>query len=141
MSTFERVKKNILRDMDLSKVHTAESWCNIMLQNTNRLTSVEEQKKFWAWMTNPEEDESILDPVCEQFTEHCRIDEVEQYDVPMTIVDPDDEKSSIETVQMKNEYFRNGLGMYIKSKPINTNSSRLELSQVDPMLLDEQKVE
>ena len=141
MSTFEKVKRNILRDMDKSMTHTAESWARIMLDNTSRLTRVSEQKKFWAWMTNPEEDESIVDPVCEQFTEHCRIDEVDQYDVPMTIVDTDDEKSSIETVKMKNEYFRNGLGMYIKSKPINTNSSRLELSQVDPMLLDEQKVE
>ena len=141
MSTFEKVKRNILRDMDKSMTHTAESWARIMLDNTSRLTRVSEQKKFWAWMTNPEEDESIVDPVCEQFTEHCRIDEVDQYDVPMTIVDTDDEKSSIETVQMKNEYFRNGLGMYIKSKPINTNSSRLEPSPVDPMLLDEQKVE
>ena len=141
MSTFEKVKRNILRDMDKSMTHTAESWARIMLDNTSRLTRVSEQKKFWAWMTNPEEDESIVDPVCEQFTEHCRIDEVDQYDVPMTIVDTDDEKSSIETVKMKNEYFRNGLGMYIKSKPINTNSSRLEPSQADPMLIDEQKVE
>lgn len=108
--------------------HTAESWARIMLDNTSRLTNIDEQKKFWAWMTNPEEDESIVDPVCEQFAEHCRIEEVEQYDVPMTTNDADDEKAPLEQVQMNNQYFRNGLGMYIKSKPANTATSMLEPS-------------
>jgi len=134
MSTFEKVKRNILRDMDRSMTHTAESWANILLQNTSRLTNVDEQKKFWSWLVQPEGDnEHIVDPVCDQFSEHCRISEVDRYNVEMVTPNgnPDDEKSPTETVEMQNEYFRNGLGMYIKTKPVNTNSSMSELSQVD----------
>ena len=57
MTTFERVKKRILKDMAASTTHNAESWVNIMLRNTALLTNVEEQKKFWEFIQNPEEDE------------------------------------------------------------------------------------
>jgi hypothetical protein len=136
MSSFERVKKNILREMEDSMTHTAASWARIMLNNTSRLTNVEEQKKFWAWMVNPEEDESVMNPVCEQFTEHCRIDEVEQYDVPMS--NADDEKA--QSVQMTNEYIRNGLGMYIKTKPVNTESSESTQSPIGQKMKCEEMV-
>ena len=53
MSTFERVRRNIERDMEMTKVHTAASWAAIMLRNTSRLTNGIEQKKFLEWMTNP----------------------------------------------------------------------------------------
>ena len=109
MSTFERVQRNILRDMDGSKVHTAASWANIMLRNTTSLTNVEEQKKFWNWIQNPEDDERPP-PVCEIFEKHT-LEEIPKY---VTVPNPDDEKSSIELEQ---ECVRNGAAMYIKVKP------------------------
>ena len=48
MSTFEKVKRRILRDMDSCTTHDAMSWAQIMLQNTAQLTSEADQKKFWA---------------------------------------------------------------------------------------------
>ena len=109
MSTFERVQRNILRDMDASKVHTAHGWANIMLRNTTRLTDVEEQKKFWNWIQNPE-DEERPEPVCEIFEKHT-LEDIPKF---VTVNNPDDEKSSIELEQ---ECTRNGSSTYIKVKP------------------------
>ena len=113
MSTFERVKRNILRDMNSSSTHTAESWANIMLTNCSNLHSVEEQKKFWAWLQNPMGDERA-DPICEVFDSHLRINEekVTKFD--------DDEKSP---TYLKNTYNRNGSAMFIKSVPCEEKSS------------------
>jgi hypothetical protein len=112
MTTFERVKRNILKDMNGSITHTAASWANIMLTNNARLTDVEEQKKFWAWIQNPEDDERP-DPICETFAKHTLVD------IPKIITvqtDVDDEKSS---VTLKQECFVNGLTTYIKVTPVS----------------------
>ena len=136
MSTFEKVKRNILRDMDRSMTHTAASWANIMLKNTARLTDVGEQEKFWGWMCNPEEDDTVPTPVCNTCV-HSQIDEIPTYEMH---VDNDDEKSVC--VKMKNTYVRNGLGMYIKTEPVvNTNSLTLEPSPTDLDSICEQKVD
>ena len=109
MTTFERVKRNILRDMDGSKVHTAASWANIMLNNTASLTNPEEQKKFWGWMQNPEDDERP-DPICEMFEKHT-MEDIPKY---VTVPTGDDEKS---TIELEQECHRNGAAMFIKVKP------------------------
>ena len=57
MTTFEKVKRNILEDMERTGYHTPESWANILLTNTCRLTDDEEQKKFWRWLMNPEDED------------------------------------------------------------------------------------
>ena len=110
MSTFERVKKNIIRDMASSKTHTAASWANIMLQNTTLLTDTDEQKKFWAWIQNPYEDERAY-PICDIFEEHNNVVIPRYISVP---TDTDDEKSTVELVQ---ECTVNGLATFIKVKP------------------------
>jgi hypothetical protein len=111
MSTFERVKRNILRDMAGSKVHTAASWANIMLNNTAALTDVTEQRKFWGWMQNPTDDERP-DPLCELFEKHT-MEDIPKY-VKVT-TDADDEKST--TVELEQECHRNGAAMFINVKP------------------------
>ena len=101
MTTFERVRRNILRDMASSKVHTAESWCNIMLSNTADLTDTEEQKKFWGFLVNPMDEER--DPlICVEF-EHCKID------TPATTV--------VDNVILHNTFTRNGMTMYQQVVP------------------------
>jgi len=122
MSTFEKVRRNILRDMSLSKTHTAESWANIMLSNTGRLTDVLQQHLFWQWMSNPMESEDIPDAVIESM-EHTQIETPEYTSVPMQ----DDEKET--EIQMRNEYYRNGQGVYIRSTPISATESK-------PLLVD-----
>jgi len=113
MSTFARVKRNILRDMNSSSTHTAESWANIMLTNCSNLHSVEEQKLFWAWLQNPLDDERP-DPICEVFDNHLKINEEE-----VTKFD-DDEKSP---TYLRNTYHRNGSAMFIRSVPCEEKSS------------------
>jgi hypothetical protein len=114
MTSFEKVKKGILKDMDASRTHTAMSWANIMLRNCNRLTSVAEQHKFWEWFTNPEDDE--LPPVvCEKF-EHCHISTPKYTTAPT-----DDEKTP--DVTFENTYTRNGCAMHVVSKPVNTETA------------------
>ena len=115
MSTFERVKRNILRDMELSKVHTAASWCNIFLKNCDRLTDIDEQKKFWNWFANPYDDENHPEVQCDIFTEHKPIEQVKHITVAKN---SDDEKS--EEIVLEQEYTRNGLAMLIKVKPVTS---------------------
>ena len=110
MTTFERVKRNILRDMAGNKCHTAMSWANIMLTNTARLTDVEQQKLFWAWLQNPMDDEREP-PLCEIFEKH-NMDDIPRF---VTVPNPDEEKGSIELEQ---EVTRNGATMFIKIRPV-----------------------
>ena len=96
--------------MASTKTHTAASWANIMLQNTASLTSVDEQKKFWAWIENPHEDERAY-PTCDVFEEHTN-EEIPRYTtVPNDI---DDEKSTVRLVQ---ECTVNGMATFIQVKP------------------------
>ncbi len=134
MSTFERVKKNILADMAAQKAHTAESWCDIMLRNTNRLTNVEEQAKFWTFMTNPDDAEDLPIPVLEPW-KHEHIDQPDT--VKLLVKDEDDEKGT--ELEMENVYERRGGTLFIKtrvktgqeeSKPLLTGQS-LSMLQMD----------
>ena len=128
MTTFERVRENILRDMASRQTHTAESWAHIMLDNTRRLTDTDEQTKFWEFMQNPTGEEHLPPPTCAA-SEHTMIEQ------PDTIICPlaeDDEKSG--DVEMNNKYFRNGMSMYISSKP-NKDSSESEPLPADQVLI------
>jgi hypothetical protein len=126
----------MLRDMAGSKTHTAESWANIMLKNTSRLTDVNEQEKFWRFMSNPQDEEDIPDPVCQPM-EHKRIEEPEQYTT--TYVDHGEEKQCEEKIKIHNEYFRNGQAVYIRSKPSKATSVSSPLPS-RPVDSDEEKV-
>ena len=134
MTTFERVKQNILRDMQGSKTHTAESCARIMLNNTNRLTNTAEQEKFWDFMQNPTNEEHIPPPICAPMAEdHMQIDQPDTTKCP---VENDDEKMT--DVTLKNKYFRNGMAMFIQSKPVSTNSSESVQLPIGRLSLNEQ---
>ena len=107
MTTFERVRRNILRDMAGSKTHTAASWANIMLTNTARLTNVSEQKLFWAWVENPTDEERPA-PVCDVFDEHALVEIAKL----VTVTD------NGQTVQLEQEVFKNGATTFIRVKPV-----------------------
>ena len=111
----------MLRDMAGSKTHTAESWARILLNNTARLTDIKEQEKFWRFLSNPNDDEDIPDPVCTPMV-HSKIEEPKQYTTSFN-TNPQEEKSNEEEVKIDNEYFRNGHALYIRSIPVNTDSS------------------
>ena len=112
MSTFERVKRNILRDMAGSKTHTSESWANIMLTHTNRLTDVKEQKKFWAWIQNPEDSEDIVDPIIETFEKH-----VEDIPSEVTVSYQHENDEKAQEIVLENTVERNGMAVFIKTVP------------------------
>ena len=113
MTTFERVRKRIEKDMAAQRVHTPESWANILLTNTNRLTDEGEQAKFWAWFQNPEEDER------EPPTLVCR-DEFKLTPETVTVPfrDECDEKELECEVELENTYERRGFTMLCRTKPV-----------------------
>jgi hypothetical protein len=114
MTTFERVKRNILRDMESTTSHNADSWARIMLTNTARLTNIEEQKLFWAWIQNPM-DEEREPPLCEIFDNHS-LEDIPRF---VTVQKPE-EKGSVELEQTVT---RNGASMFIQVKPIQDEKS------------------
>ena len=121
MSTFETVKENMLKDMARNQVHTAESWADILLRNTARLTDCEQQHLFWNWMTNPENDEAI--PAC-KIVDGPQAKEVlpAHTSVPYRA----DEEEKEHDVSLKNTYHKNGLGCYVLTAPA-TKTSGLSL--------------
>ena len=117
--TFEKVKKNILADLKSCRTHTAESWAQIMLKNTSKLTKDADQTEFWSFLTNPDDDEMIPMPKLERAT-HRPIER------PRLVQSKSDEKE----VLLENRYHREGFTLYVETKP-KTDSSELVLSRVD----------
>ena len=96
------------------RVHTAESWANLMLKHTSRLTDVKEQENFWTFLCNPTDHEDITPPT---FTEMTH----EPIEQPATTV--------INEVEYEHEYNRNGMGLFITSRPkIDSKTSSLLLT-------------
>ena len=102
MSTFERAKRNLVRDMASSRTHDAVSWANIMLRNTSRLTNIEDQHKFWDFMCNPYDDEDL--PPC-VIAPH----EHQEPECPTSYKCGD--------VDMTSEYLVDGHALYVKTAP------------------------
>lgn len=125
MSTFERVRKNILKDMARSRVHTAESWADIMLSNTSQLTDCRQQHMFWNWLVNPEEDESL--PPC-KIADGPQAKEVlpAQTSVPYRAGDEEKEHD----VALTNTYHKTGLGCHIVTEPTTKTSMKLPIRPV-----------
>jgi len=115
MATFERVRKKITRDMDSIKVHTAESWANILLTNTAQLKDEREQAKFWNWLQNPEEDEREEPTLgaCDN-TKEILTPEF----VTTTVKDGCDEKECDAIVELQNKFARNGFVMVCRTQPV-----------------------
>ena len=110
MTSFERCKLGILRDMAGCSTHNAESWCSIMLRNTAGLTDVDQQRLFWNFLQNPEDDDRPP-PEVEIFEKHVRAD------LPKTCVVDVDGK----TVVLEQTVVRNGQSVHICLKPVPTD--------------------
>ena len=113
MTTFEKVRKKITRDMDGIKVHTPESWANILLTHTSQLKDEREQAKFWNWLQNPEEDEREA-PTLGQCNDPVLAPEF----VTTTIKDECDEKEGDTIVELQNQFKRNGFVMTCRTRPV-----------------------
>ena len=113
MSTFEKVRKKITRDMDAIKVHTPESWANILLTHTSKLKEAREQAKFWEWLHNPEEEEREATTVAP-----CGAPTLIPEFVTTTVMDECDEKEGDTIVELQNKFQRNGFVMTCRTKPV-----------------------
>ena len=54
---FREVKADIEKEIKETNFHTAASWADIMLHNSVRLTSMQDQHSFWKWVTGNKERE------------------------------------------------------------------------------------
>ena len=105
---FLRVKKDILADMAGISHHPQESWAKIMLEHTAFLKTEEDQKSFWNFILNPNDDRKYEAPTFMAYkSEEVVIPEFQT----IQIKDTDDEK--MEEITLKNEEYRNGLTSYI----------------------------
>ena len=111
---FERVKRDILKDMENTTIHTPESWADIMLQNTQYLKTVEDQQAFWEWIVNPNEerrkklDFANYDPnklEVEQF-QHFKVNDMD--------------------VNVKNTCTQNSLTTFIVTEPMDNDDDEKE---------------
>ena len=101
----------MLRDMKESPLHNAESWAQIMLQNTQYLKTIEDQKSFYDWIFNPSESREYTSPnyipydpetiICEKFGE-------------LRVTNTDDEKQSEACFEVTQTEVRNGMTSFIQ---------------------------
>ena len=102
MSTFERARRNILRDIAGSKTHDAMSWANILLANTARLNKHNDQVKFWNFLCNPDDNEDL--PKCEVMSyEHKEPECPHEF--------------TMEGIEMKSDYAVDGHAMFVRTGP------------------------
>jgi len=120
---FERVKRNIIEEMKSIRSHDGESWARIMLTNSSRLTSEEDQKDFFRWILDPtdERDDKL---------EFCTYKPVETIPTAFSVqVDEGDEKSK--TVECTNHVVKNGYTMFIDTRVCNSEEITLHTPSAD----------
>ena len=114
MKLVERVKRDIRKEIREIPTHTGASWSDIILRNATRLTTLEDQKEFWRFLLDPEDEQDLNLTFKEIDPDNIKIRET--YDVK---VQTDDEKDSGETVTFENVVQQNGLVSYILSRPLS----------------------
>ena len=130
MSTFEKAQARIMRDMASIRVHDGMTWANIMLKHTTQLTSLEEQKKFWNWMTNPSDADIDKTMEWEPVPEPVDIDGI--------VTAPEDGTD----IELVNEMSQNGLCTYVSTVPkIRRKMSGLTLSDLTCVDEEDEKAE
>ena len=135
MKILDRVKRDIMREIDSQQTHTGASWADIMLRHSSRLQKTGDQKEFWAWLLDPNE-EKESDEMTFTEVDPNKIELRTEYTVPSC--NTDDEKSDIVQVQMTNEIHREGFVTYIRSKPVNGSvyTSLPPRERPDPLCVD-----
>ena len=113
MKIIDRVKRDIMREIDSQQTHTGFSWADIMLRHSSRLTERVDQEAFWRWIVDPNEDREVNMTFTE--IDPSKVDLATQYTTP--VEEKDDEKCG--EVQMENKIHREGFVTYISSKPVN----------------------
>ena len=116
MSTFETVKRRLLRDIRDTPNMDGMQWANIMLQNTSRLTDEEEQKKFWNFISNP--GDADLDETTD-WTPIPEPTEVQQF-----VTGYDDDHKEVE---LENRFKQNGLCTFVSTVSRTSGQKRLDL--------------
>ena len=116
MSTFETVKRRLMRDIQQTPNMDGMQWANIMLKNTTRLTDEEEQKKFWNFIQNPG------DVDLEETTKWDTIPEPTEVQQFVTAYD-DDHKE----VELENRFMQNGLCTFISTTNRTSGQKQLDL--------------
>ena len=112
---FLRVKRDILRDMKETAHHTQESWANIMLQHTQYLTTTEDQKSFWNFILNPNDERDYVAP---KFDTYDSADVVIEKYQKMSVVEEGDEKMEEVEITLENTQHREGMTVYIHTKQV-----------------------
>ena len=106
-----RVKKNIIKEMDNGRCHDGESWADIMLRNSMRIKTADDQKDFWQWVLDPSE-ECEIPIVFEEFDPND-ISVPEKFTVKLC--GDEDEKECDQ--EFENHIQQIGLTTYIQCKP------------------------
>ena len=129
MKILDRVKRDITREMESQQTHTGSSWADIMLRHSSKLQKTEDQKEFWKWLLDPNEEQDIEMTFAE--IDPPKIEVVKEYTVKT-----DDEKT--EDVPMVNVVHREGFISYIVSKPVNGSkyTSLQQPKHQDPKCVD-----
>ena len=111
-ANFQQVKRDILKDMKAIACHTPESWADIMIQNTQHLTTKADQESFWNWIMNPSESRDYKAPTFSEYdTNNVEVPEFQT----MKVVDEEDEKSQECEIVLQNKTTRNGMTMFVET--------------------------
>ena len=111
---FERVKRDIMKDMENTTIHSPESWADIMLQNTQYLKTEQDQQDFWNWIINPNADRRKQLEFRKYNPNEIEIDQFQHFKV--------DDKD----VTVKNTCTHNLLTTFIVTQPIDMDDEKDE---------------
>ena len=116
MSTFETVRRRLMRDFRETPNMDGMQWANIMLKHTARLTDEEEQKKFWNFMQNPG------DADLDETTEWAPVPEPTEVQQFVTAYGDDPKE-----IELENRFKQNGLCTFISTTSRTSEQTQLDL--------------
>jgi len=108
---FERVKRRLIADLKDEANHTQAGWCDIMLKAARRCRTHEDQKDFFRFILNPNDEFDIPEP---QFMD---VDTDQQVLIqPFDKIETDDEKEARKDCLMKNTCHTKGGTTFIQTE-------------------------
>lgn len=98
----ERVKKDILEEMESTPYVSGDAWADILLRNAKYCKTEEDQQDFWRFILNPSDSREFKDPT------FVKMEEAKMCDAETTAEGSD----------VYNEFEQIGGTMFVRTKPI-----------------------
>ena len=115
-ANFQRVKRDIIRDIEEQNCHSQSSWADILLKHSKYCVTKADQQSLYRFILNPDDMRDFGDI---EFEDIDPVDEVKiNCFEKMQISNSEDEKENMEEITLENKIYTRGGTTFVITKPI-----------------------